>query len=190
MLKILVPALGLLVVALNANAGNYYNNSKNITEPTVAIVAAQNEIGSDPHTVLVSGEAASPQSHQMVGDIKVSGTFARATLPNAPVAGGFLTLTNTGDTPDRLIAVTSPMAGRAELHEMAMQGDVMKMRALEDGIEIAPGETVTLKPGGLHLMFFDLKGPFVEGETVPVTITFEHAGDAHLDLAVGPPNAH
>jgi copper(I)-binding protein len=118
------------------------------------------------------------------GDIMIEGFWARAMLPNQPVAGGFLTLTNGGDADDRIVKAVSPRAGRMELHEMLMEGDVMKMREVEGGIAIPAGQTVELKPGGLHLMFFDIAERFEEGQTVPVTLTFEKAGEVTLELPV------
>ena len=119
-----------------------------------------------------------------IGDLGISGGFARATLPNAPVGGGYLTIVNHGSADDRLIAATSPAAGDVQLHEMKMEGDVMKMTELADGIAIPSGQTVTLAPGGLHLMFMQLTGPLVEGAMVPVTLTFEQAGTVTVTLAV------
>jgi copper(I)-binding protein len=119
-----------------------------------------------------------------LGPINISVPFTRATLPNAPVGGGFLTIENTGTEADRLISATSTVAGDTQIHEMKMEGDVMKMRQLTDGIEIPAGETVELAPGGLHIMFLDLNQPFVEGETVTVTLTFEKAGTVEVPLPV------
>lgn len=119
-----------------------------------------------------------------VGPLNISGEFSRATLPRAPVGGGFMTIENTGSEPDRLLSVTSPVSDNVQIHEMSMDGDVMKMRALADGLEIGAGETVTLAPGGFHIMFMGIKSSFVEGETVPVTLTFEKAGTAELELPI------
>lgn len=119
-----------------------------------------------------------------LGPVNISLPFARATLPNAPVGGGFMTIENTGTEADRLISVTSDVAAKSEIHEMSMDGQVMKMRALPDGLEIPAGETVTLSPGGFHLMFMGLKGKFVEGQTVNVMLTFEKAGTVELALPV------
>lgn len=118
----------------------------------------------------------------VVGDIEISGPFTRATLPNAPVAAGFLTIANHGGENDRLVAVESPIAKEGQIHEMAMQGDVMKMQHLPDGIVIPAGETLVLEPGGYHLMFMGLTGPIKEGDKVPVTLTFEKAGTVTIDL--------
>jgi copper(I)-binding protein len=119
-----------------------------------------------------------------VGDLTLSGAFTRATLPNAPVGGGYVTITNNGTDADRLIGAESVFSPDVQVHEMAVIDDVMQMSQLPDGLEIPAGETVTLAPGGLHLMFMQISQPFVEGETVPVTLTFEHAGEIEIELAV------
>lgn len=119
------------------------------------------------------------------GALELNAPFARATLPNAPVAGGFLTIVNKGAEDDRLVSATAEIAKETQIHEMAMQGDVMKMRRLADGLLIPAGQSVTLEPGGYHLMFMGLSGAFVEGETVPVVLTFEKAGTVTVDLHVG-----
>ncbi|HET6224409.1 MAG TPA: copper chaperone PCu(A)C, partial [Dongiaceae bacterium] len=92
--------------------------------------------------------------------------------------------TNTGTTPDRLVAVKSPAADKAEIHEMKMDGNVMRMRELDKGLEIPPGATVELKPGGLHIMFMGLKAPFAKDQRVPITLVFEKAGSIDVDLTV------
>ncbi|WP_373353186.1 copper chaperone PCu(A)C [Pseudoroseicyclus sp. CXY001] len=124
-----------------------------------------------------------------VGALTILGAYSRATLPNAPVGGGFLTVENGGETDDVLIAASSPTAGSVELHEMQMDGDVMRMRELEDGLPIPAGETVVLEPGGYHLMLRELEGPLVEGTEVPVTLTFAEAGAVEIVLSVGAINA-
>lgn len=117
-----------------------------------------------------------------VGALEISGAFTRATLPNAPVGGGFFTVTNTGTEDDRLVSISTPIAKQSQIHEMAMEGDVMKMRHLADGLVIPAGESVTLEPGGNHLMFMGLNGTIKEGDMVPVTLTFEKAGTITLEL--------
>jgi copper(I)-binding protein len=118
------------------------------------------------------------------GDLEISGAFARATLPSAPTGGGYLTIVNTGTTADKLVSATSPTAGAVTLHATNMEGSVMKMRDLPEGIDIPAGGTVVLEPSGLHMMFEHLKQPFVEGKTVPVTLTFAKAGTVAIDLDV------
>lgn len=138
--------------------------------------------------VTVDPDAAQGHSYEL-GTLSLQNPFSRATLPNAPVAGGFMTIVNGGDQDDRLVGAESAVAGRVELHEMAMEGDVMTMRQLADGLVLPAHQTVELKPGGYHIMFFDLKQPFVQGETVPVTLRFENAGEIAVELSVGAPNA-
>jgi periplasmic copper chaperone A len=119
-----------------------------------------------------------------IGTLELRGGFARATLPNAPVGGAFITITNNGATDDRLVSVSSPAADVGQLHDMQMEGDVMKMRALPDGIVIPAGQTITLEPSGLHMMLMGLKQALVEGETLTVTLTFEKAGSVDVDLPI------
>ena len=134
---------------------------------------------------LLIAPAAAQHDPIRLGDIEISAPFTRASLPNAPAGGGFMTITNTGAEDDRLLSAASDAAAKVELHEMAMEGDVMKMRPMADGIVIPAGETVTLEPGGLHVMFMGLSAPFIEGETVTVTLTFEKAGAVEVELPVG-----
>ena len=94
------------------------------------------------------------------GDLVISQAWSRATPGGAKVAGGFLTIENKGSAPDKLVSVSAEIAGKAEVHEMAMDNGVMKMRPLDKGLVIEPGKTVKLAPGGNHLMLQDLKGPF------------------------------
>ncbi|WOI55528.1 copper chaperone PCu(A)C [Palleronia sp. LCG004] len=117
------------------------------------------------------------------GDLSISGAFSRATPPGAPVGGGYMTITNTGDTDDRLLSVSSTLSARAEIHEMVMEGDVARMRPVE-GIAIPAGETVELRPGGYHVMFVDLEAPLVAGEVAQITLSFERAGDVEIPLAI------
>lgn len=134
--------------------------------------------------ILVATPALAHNGVIHLGALNISLPFSRATLPNAPVGGGFLTIENEGPEADRLISASSPAAATVQVHEMAMDGEVMKMRPLADGLALPPGETVVLSPGGLHLMFMGLKQAFVEGETVPVTLVFEKAGTVELTLPV------
>jgi copper(I)-binding protein len=130
-------------------------------------------------------------AHDVVtlGALEISGAFSRATLPNAPVGAGYLTITNTGTADDTLVSATSPVAGVTQIHEMKMEGDVMKMNEVEGGLVIPAGQSVTLEPGGFHIMFMELKQAFVEGSMVPVTLTFANAGTVEVELMVGPINA-
>ena len=93
-----------------------------------------------------------------------------------------MTITNKGTTADRLIAARSATSAKVEIHEMKMDGNVMRMRELDKGLEIPPGATVTLKPGGYHIMFMELKAPFAKDAKVPVTLVFEKAGSIDVEL--------
>lgn len=139
--------------------------------------------------LLASPIAASAHEVLTLGMLEISAGFSRATLPNAPVGAGYLTITNNGTADDALVSAKSPVAGMTQIHEMKMEGDVMKMTALPDGLVIPAGQSVTLAPGGLHIMFMDLKEPLVEGAMVPVTLTFATAGTIDIELAVGSINA-
>jgi copper(I)-binding protein len=93
-------------------------------------------------------------------------------------------ITNKGTEADRLVGGTVAFAQRFEVHSMAMEQGVMKMREVKDGLEIKPGETVELKPGGYHVMFVDLKQPLKQGDKVKVTLTFAKAGTIDLEYPV------
>ena len=128
------------------------------------------------------------QAHDFtVGELAIHHPWAKATLPNQPVGGGFMEITNNGSEADRLVSGSADFAGEVQIHEMTMEDGVMKMRQLADGIEIAPGETVKLEPGGLHVMFMKLSEPLKEGEMKEATLTFEHAGDVAVEVAVQSP---
>ena len=134
-------------------------------------------------------EPANPAVH--ANTIVIDNAWSRATPNGASVGTGYFTVTNKGSVPDRLIGVTATVADHAEVHEMAMKGNVMTMRPLAHGLEIKPGETVQLKPGGNHVMMFGLKQPLKAGEKVKGTLKFEQAGTVDIEYAVqgmgGPP---
>lgn len=119
-----------------------------------------------------------------VGDLEITAPWSRATPGGAKVAGGFMRITNKGQGTDRLVGGSAEIAGIFEVHEMRMDGNVMRMRALEKGLEIKPGETVELKPGGYHVMFIDLKKPLRAGDMVKGTLLFEKAGKVEVTYNV------
>lgn len=133
--------------------------------------------------VLLCAAVAPPALAQGSGALKIDGPWTRATVPGASVGGGYLTVINKGATGDRLTGASSPAAARAEMHQMAMEKDIMRMREVK-GMDVPANGTLELKPGGYHLMFIELKKPFKQGETVPVTLTFEKAGKIDVELAV------
>jgi periplasmic copper chaperone A len=116
--------------------------------------------------------------------LRVSNPFTRATPPGAKVAGAFLSIENQGKEADRLVSASSPVAGLVEIHEMVMDGGLMKMRAVK-GIDLKPGATVELRPGGYHVMLEDLKQPLKEGDQVPLVLTFERSGALEIKVNVG-----
>src|SRR6201982_1341674 len=118
------------------------------------------------------------------GDLVITQGWSRATPGGAKVGGGYLTIENKGSTADRLIGGSAEIAGKVQLHEMAMNNGVMTMRPLDKGLSIEPGKTVKLAPGGLHLMLLDLKSPLKQGDKVPLTLEFERAGKVSLSLDV------
>ena len=118
------------------------------------------------------------------GDLVISQGWSRATPGGAKIGGGYITIENKGNAPDRLVAVSGDVAGRIEIHEMAVTDGVMTMRPLENGLAIAPGKTVKLAPGGFHLMMMDLKTPLKQGDRIAVTLEFEKAGKVTASLDV------
>ena len=118
------------------------------------------------------------------GDISLEHPWSRATPAGAPVGAGYVTLKNAGAAPDKLISATAPdVAGKVEVHQMTMDGGVMKMRPI-NGLEIPAGKSVELKPGGYHIMFMQLKKPLVAGETVKGTLSFEKAGAVPVEFKI------
>ena len=136
-------------------------------------------------TMLLTLLAAPVQAQEVkAGDLVITQPWSRATPGGAKIAGGFLTIENKGAVADRLVSVAGDIAGRVEIHEMAMNNGVMTMRPLDKGLAIDPGKTVKLAPGGYHLMLMDLKQPLKQGDKVPVTLEFEKAGKVALSLDV------
>ena len=115
--------------------------------------------------------------------LSIDHPFARATPPGAKTGGAFFVIENTGNTADKLIRVATPVAGATELHEMTMDGGVMKMRAMT-AIDIPAGGKLELRPGGYHVMMLDLKQPLKAGDKVPLTLTFENAGSILVSVDV------
>jgi hypothetical protein len=132
---------------------------------------------------LALGGAAVAQNYT-TGPLKIEQPWTRATPAGAKVAGGYVAVTNTGAAPDRLIGGSSEIAGKVEIHEMAMNNGVMTMRGLPDGLDLKPGAKLELKPGGYHIMFMDLKRQLKEGEKVKGTLTFEKAGAVPVEFSV------
>ena len=105
-----------------------------------------------------------------VGTIHITQPWARATPKGASSGAAYLTIANNGKALDRVSCVSSDLSAHCQMHTMTMENGVMKMRPVEGGLEIKPGETVTLKPGGLHVMLVDLKQPLVPGKMAEATL--------------------
>ena len=116
-----------------------------------------------------------------LAQVKVEDPWVRATVPQQRVTGAFMRLTAT--EPLRLVDARSPLAGSVEIHEMAMEGSVMKMRALP-ALELPVGKPVDLKPGGYHVMLFDLKQQIKAGDVVPLTLVVVDAGGKRRSVEV------
>lgn len=151
--------------------------------PSVRIVAAA---APAPATAAAPAPATAGAATFQAGDVAIATPWLRATPGGAKVAGGYVSLTNTGKTADRLVGAAIPQAGEGEVHAMSMEGGVMKMAPLPDGLTIEPGQTVELKPGGNHLMFLGLKDGLKAGETVSGTLTFARAGTVPVTFSVAP----
>lgn len=118
------------------------------------------------------------------GALKIGHPWSRETARGQSVGGGFLTITNSGQTDDRLTGGTTDIAAQVQVHTMNMDGGVMRMRPLKNGLTIPAGETVTLQPGSFHIMFTGLKRPLNRGELVPVTLHFAKAGKVAVQFKV------
>ena len=117
-----------------------------------------------------------------VGSVQIENAYTRSTVPGQMAAGGFMKIENKGAV-DQLISASSPVAGEVQLHEMAMEGNVMKMRQVKE-VVVPAGGAVELKPGGMHLMFMNIKAPLTAGETVPVKLKFAKAGEVEVKMPV------
>ena len=118
------------------------------------------------------------------GGLTIETPWTRATPGGAKVAGGYVRITNNGKEPDRLIGGSLTGSGRAEVHEMKTEEGVMRMRPLDNGLVIAPGQTVVLAPGGYHMMFLDLAASLKQGDKIKGTLAFEKAGTVEVEFAV------
>lgn len=123
------------------------------------------------------------QAHEYkIGKIDIGHPHARATAPGQPTGAGYLKLTN-GGAADKLLAASADVSGKVELHTMSMEGTVMRMRQVE-AIDVPTGKTVALEPGGLHIMFVGLKAPLKVGESFPMKLRFEKAGEVTVEVKV------
>jgi copper(I)-binding protein len=169
-----VPPVHFVVVAAAAASGarrKRENQPMNIAS-RFALAAA----------FLAAGAAAAAHDYR-AGPIRIDHPWARPTVSGQGAGGGFMLLDNSKGGADRLLAASSPAAERVELHSMAMDGDVMRMRQI-DAIDLPAGQTVALKPGGLHFMLIGLKRPLALGSRVPMKLRFEKAGEVSVEVVI------
>lgn len=121
--------------------------------------------------------------HFRIGDIEVSDPWARATPSRARSGAAYMTLSNRGERRDKLVAISTPVARKAELHTHLMEDNIMKMRRVQ-GVEVHPGEKSVFKPGGLHIMLMGLSKPLRQGHVFPMILTFETAGRIEVQVVV------
>jgi copper(I)-binding protein len=131
--------------------------------------------------LFLSGAAAEDATARPVS---IKDAWSRATPEGANVDVGYLTITNDGDAPDRLVSADADFAGQAEIHQMTMNNDVMQMRPVPDGVTIPAKGSVVFSPASYHLMFMGLKGPLKQGDAVTGSLTFEHAGKVNVTFQV------
>lgn len=146
----------------------------------LAVLCAAPFVGTDP---------AQAQQTIKAGNLVITAPWLREPPQGGRVAGGFMKITNTGSESDRLIGGTAAFSKRLEVHEMAVVDGVMRMRELANGIEIKPGETVELKPGGLHVMFMEINDRPRQGGTAAGTLVFQKAGTVAVNFDVTAPAA-
>lgn len=130
---------------------------------------------------LLGALAAAPALHAQT-TVKVEGAWARPTVQGQAAGGGFLKITG-GAAADKLVSASAGVSKTVELHTMQMDGDVMRMRQV-DGIVVPAGKTVELKPGGLHVMFMGINAPLKAGDSFPLTLRFEKAGEVKVEMKV------
>lgn len=150
-----------------------------------AVVAGGLAVPATAQMLSNQAKTTSPSFEIKAGDLVIEAPWTRATPGGAKVGGGYVKITNKGSAPDRLIGGSLPLAGSVEVHEMSMANNVMQMRRI-DGLEIKPGQSVELKPGGYHLMFMELKDALTAGQTLKGTLVFEKAGTVQVEFLVAP----
>ena len=138
--------------------------------------------------IIIAGAIAlSPSAYAYdykVGALEIDHPWSRAVPKGANVAAGYVTIKNTGTEPDRLVSGSTPVAGKFEVHQMTMDKGFMRMRPVQGGLEIKPGQTVELKPQTGHIMMIGLKQPIEKGKPFKGLLVFEKAGAVEVDFAV------
>jgi hypothetical protein len=137
--------------------------------------------------ILAALLAAPALAHEFTaGDLLIDHPHIAQPAASAKAAGGFLTITNRGTTPDRLIGAESAIAARVEVHESAVDANGVGTMTRVEAIDLPPGATVELKHGGYHIMFMGLTAPLTEGEMHKATLIFEEAGRVEVEFSIDP----
>lgn len=118
-----------------------------------------------------------------VGPLHIDHPWARPTVPGQQSGGAFMKIANRGEVDDKLLSAHSPVAASTEVHSMTMDGHVMRMREIPE-LPVPAGQAVELRPGGYHVMFMGLRAPLKAGESVPLTLRFERAGEVTVAVKV------
>lgn len=132
--------------------------------------------------LLASASTAALAHDYKAGALRIDHPWARPAASGNSAA--YMTIVNNGGKADRLLGVQSAAAGKAEIHETVRDGDIMRMRPLPDGLELPPGGTVELKPGGAHIMMLGIASELKEGSVAPMTLRFRDAGEVHVELKI------
>lgn len=185
--------VGFISDAFKAGDGVYFPARQDCIEGNVSWTEIP-AVGTDPHALKSPAPSlrilaaayehahhAAAKSPQPIG---IDQAWARATPEGASVGAGYLKIRNTSGSDDKLIGAKTNASDTTEIHEMKMDGDVMKMRRVEIGVPVAAGGEIELKPGGLHLMLLNLKSPLAEGSTIDGELEFEKAGKVPFKLDV------
>lgn len=134
---------------------------------------------------LLAGTSLGAAHDYVQGGLSIDHPWARATTPNAPTGAVYMVIESTGDTDDRLLGAEGDIAERVEIHSANIDDEgVMRMRELDEGISLPAGETVALESGGYHIMLINLESRLVEGDSFPLTLSFENADDITVDIHV------
>ena len=130
-----------------------------------------------------SGEPKPSGGEQTV--VAATGALCRPTPVGRQMTGCYVTLTATAD--DRLVSVSTPAAGRVEIHESKIESNMMMMRELKEGLPLPAGQAVELKPGGNHIMLLAVAQPLADGQSIPLTLNFASAAAVTVQAAIGQP---
>ena len=141
--------------------------------------------------LLSSGSLGARAQELSSGQLTIDHPWARATAASQRNGAAYMTIHNKGSLPDRLVAAAAEVSERVELHnhEIDAQG-VARMRQVTGGIELPPGQAVALQPGGLHVMLLGLGGPLEDGQSFPLRLRFEKAGEVTVEVSIEKGSAH